>query len=351
MSNRNIDLNILSKEELLKMRICDLPIQIKGTWLQTCVDELYSELEKKGIKYFPPCYLADEWLTPDGEPVVGIAFYLAHLALMKLEKEMMLDCEGGTKEWCMKLLRHEAGHALNYAYKLHKKKKWRKYFGEFSKEYGDTYRFRPYSRNFVRHLEDYYAQYHPDEDFAETFAVWLTPGSCWQEKYKGWKALKKLEFIDELMKEIKNKEPVLKKGKKYWQISSIKKTLQNHYKRKMHFYAEDFPDFHDTNLKKIFSEKTEERSESSNAYTVIKKYRKDILKSVSAWTGEKKYITDDLLKTFTNRCRELKLVIHETETSAVLKISIYLTTLIMNYLYTGRFRGKNEKKVACSSGL
>lgn len=179
MSKKNLDLSKLSEEELLNLRVCELPLSLEGTWLEDCVAELCQELKNKGFSFKPLCYLADEWLTTDKEPVVGIPFFLAHPVLIKLEKKMVLDAEGSTRSWCMKLLRHEAGHALNYAYKLYRKKKWRKVFGQFSQEYEGTYRFRPYSRNFVRHLEDYYAQYHPDEDFAETFAVWLTPGLDW----------------------------------------------------------------------------------------------------------------------------------------------------------------------------
>lgn len=336
MSAKRKDLANLSEEELLSLKIRDLPLKIEGTWLENCVNELYKELDDKGIGFKPPCYLADEWLTPDGEPIVGIPFFLAHPELIKLEKKMMLDVEGGTKAWCMKLLRHETGHALNYAYKLYRKKRWRDIFGKFSQEYGDTYRFRPYSRRFVRHLEDYYAQYHPDEDFAETFAVWLTPDSDWENKYKGWKALTKLRYIDEVMKEIKDKTPIVKKGKKYWHLESLRMTLKSFYKNKRQSYAEEFPDFHDANLKRIFSENYNNKK-AMKAADLIKKHRKGILNSVSAWTGEKKYIIDRLLRTLIERCRALSLVIEESEEEAVLKITAYITTLIMNYIYTGAF--------------
>jgi hypothetical protein len=340
MLQKNLDLSALSEEELLNLRICNLPIKIEGTWLQDCVNRLYSELDSKGIRFKPTCYLTDEWFTPENEPVVGIPFFLAHPVLMRLERKMMLDVEGGTKQWCMKLLRHETGHALNYAYKLYKRKKWQKIFGKFSQEYTDTYRFRPYSKSFVRHLEDYYAQYHPDEDFAETFAVWLTPGLDWQSQYKGWRALTKLRYVDELVKEIKDKEPLIKKGKKYWPASSLRIKLKNYYKKKQYSYAEDFPDFHDANLKRIFVEKSKDNKHLLGGADIIKKYRKEILETVSTWTGEKKYIINELLNTLIERCRELHLLCQDDEQLTMLKISAYITTLIMNYLYTGRFRGR-----------
>lgn len=340
MLDKRISLSGISEEELLNLRICDLSLEIEGTWLEDCIKKLYTEIARKEIKFKPFCYLADEWLAPEQEPVVGIPFFLAHPALMKLENKMMLEVEGGTREWCMKLLRHETGHAINYAYRLYKKKKWLKTFGRFSLVYLDTYRFRPYSRSFVRHLEDYYAQYHPDEDFAETFSVWLTPDLDWRSLYQGWKALDKLMLVDELMNEIKDKEPLVKKGKEYWKASSLRIKLKNHYKRKKHFYAEDFPDFHDSNLKRIFVERNEENIKPTLACDMIKKYKKNILQSISNWTGEKKYVINDLLKAVTQRCKDLKLLSYESESLVILKISTYITALIMNYLYTGRLRGK-----------
>jgi hypothetical protein len=172
MNDKNIkDWERLKDEELLDFRLCDFHLTIKGTDLEVYVQQLYYELTQKNIIFHPVCYLADEWLCPDLEPVIGIPFYLAHSRLKKLEHKMMLDVEGGTKSSCMRLLRHEAGHTINYAYRLYRRKRWKELFGLFSKDYPQKYRFRPYSKSYVRHLEDWYAQYHPDEDFAETFAV------------------------------------------------------------------------------------------------------------------------------------------------------------------------------------
>jgi hypothetical protein len=344
---KNVDLAKLSEEELLKLRIRDLPLSIKGGWLQHRINQLYLELEEKGIKFKPVFYLADEWLVPDNEPVIGIPFFLAHPALIKLERKNMFDAEGSNRSWCMQLLRHETGHALNYAYKLHKRKKWQKTFGPFSKEYSETYRFRPYSKSFVRHLEDYYAQYHPDEDFSETFAVWLTPGLDWRTQYKGWKAILKLNYLESLINEIKDKEPLVKKGKRYWEASRMSTTLNNFYKKKRRFYAEDFPDFHDSNLKKIFiSFKKEEEPRPKRrrnlplASEIVKKYKKDILNDVAKWTGEKKHIIGNLLDVIIARCRNLKLRVRDDEYLAILGISTYITVLVMNYSYTGGFRKK-----------
>ncbi len=364
MAVKNIDLSNISEEELLNLKVCELPLSIKGSWLQDCVEELYAELDAKGLNFKPLCYLADEWLTPDQEPVVGIPFFLAHPTLIKLEKKMIIEVEGGTKPWCLKLLRHETGHAINYAYKLHKRKKWRDIFGQFSQEYGDTYRFRPYSRSFVKHLENYYAQYHPDEDFAETFAVWLNPEIDWKTQYKGWKALKKLNYVDEVMNEIKNKKPLKAKGQKYWQASKMRISLKNFYKKKRYSYAEEFPDFHDSNLKKMFTPLEKDKfdrekssltgltsledaakisvTDSRLAANAIKRYKKEILNNVAKWTGERKYIINELLDKLIRRCKELKLLADKDEPLVMLEITAYVTALVMNYVYTGGFRKEEQ---------
>ena len=331
----------MSDEELLCLRFCNLRLSIEGTFLEDQVSRLYKEMDAAGIRFHPECYLADEWLTPDDEPVVGVAFYLAHPRLMKLEQKMMLDVEGGTPKTCMMLLRHEAGHAMNYAYRLYRRKKWKELFGSFSTDYPDKFRYKPFSKRFVQHIEEWYAQYHTDEDFAETFAVWLTPGIDWRKRYKGWKALKKLEYVDQLMKENGAREPLKKTGQKLWRIGRSKMTLKTYYQRKRKFHAEDFPDFHDQNLKRIFSER--EDADRGSAARFLRHHRKAVLDHVSLWTGEKKFAINKLLRDLIDRSSELDLRVIQPETDTVIRISSYVTTLIMNHMYTGSFEKKRRK--------
>jgi len=336
-----IDLETISEEQLLDLRILDLPLRIEGTWLEERVAQLYRELKAKNLLFEPRCYLADEWLTPEGEPLIGIPFYLAHPRLIALEKKMMLEAEGDSSEWCMKLLRHEAGHALTYAFRLNRKRSWQRVFGSPSEEYGDTYRFRPYSKSFVRHLDNYYAQYHPDEDFVETFAVWLTPDLDWRSKYQGWKALDKLLFVDRLMAEIAGKPPLVNKGRPYWNAAKIRSTLRRYYKRRRESQAEDYPDFHDANLKRMFGEGRAEGETRAPVARLLQTYHKELLLNVSRWTGESRYMASEVIKTLRQRSRELRLVADDAEPVAVLKLSAYLTTLLMNYRHTNRLRGKD----------
>src|SRR5712672_2589594 len=199
----------LSDAELLERRISSLGLRLEGTALEPLIRQLHDELSSKGLTFYPPCHVGDEWFVPVGVPAIFIPFFLVHERLRRLERHMMLEVEGGTPEWFMRLIRHETAHAYAYAYQLPEKKKWQQMFGLTStEETPQFYRPRPYSRSYVVHLDDWYAQSHPDEDFAETFAVWLTPGLDWRARYSGWKALQKLEYLDLLMGSIAGQPPV-----------------------------------------------------------------------------------------------------------------------------------------------
>ena len=197
----------LSDEQLLKQRLSSLRVKVEGTWLEDCLGALNEELQARGIRLRPHTWISSEWFSPADVPGIAIPFYLAHPRLMKLEKKMMLEVEGGTWSECMAILRHETGHAVQHAYQFQRRRRWQQLFGPSSKHYPLYYRPNPASRRYVQHLRRWYAQSHPDEDFAETFAVWLRPRSNWRTRYAGWPALKKLEYVDELMGEIAGKRP------------------------------------------------------------------------------------------------------------------------------------------------
>ena len=199
----------LPDEQLLKLRLRDLKVTVEGTWLEDCLHNLHEELEERSIRVRPHAWISSEWFSPESTPGIAFPFYLAHPRLMQLEKKKIIDVEGGTWWECMSILRHEAGHVLQHSYQLHRRRRWQQLFGPSSKRYPRYYRPNPASRNFVQHLRLWYAQSHPDEDFAETFAVWLRPRSKWRTRYAGWPALEKLEYVDELMAEIAMQRPLL----------------------------------------------------------------------------------------------------------------------------------------------
>ncbi len=204
----------LPDEQLLDLRMSDLPLSLAGTVMETRLAQLRTELLARGLDFPIHFYLASEWFTPDGHASMAVPFYLAHPRLEKLEQAQMLAVEGGEHEWCMRILRHEAGHVVDNAYKLRLRRQRRALFGKSSEAYPEFYAPKPYSKSFVLHLDPWYAQSHPDEDFAETFALWLTPQSNWQQRYAGWPAIKKLEYMDELMQSLAGKAPKVAIGRR-----------------------------------------------------------------------------------------------------------------------------------------
>ncbi|MCA9136122.1 MAG: putative zinc-binding metallopeptidase, partial [Planctomycetales bacterium] len=246
-------LSSMTDEELLDMRICDLKLSIAGTSLEARIDQLNSELAARGLNFRPHCWLSDDWFSPDDIPGIAIPFYLAHPRLIRLERKQLLEVEGGTKQWCMKILRHEAGHAIDTAFKIRRKSRYRELFGKASLPYREFYRPNPQSRDFVLHLDMWYAQAHPVEDFAETFAVWLPTKSRWKARYRNWPAMKKLCYVDEFMHSIKHKTPPVQSKKTIEPLSSIRRTLRTHYQRKREHYGMNYPNVFDKDLRKLFS--------------------------------------------------------------------------------------------------
>ena len=145
----------------------------------------------------PRFYLSTEWGVPFDTVAIAIPFYLARPDLTALHAERVGHVEGFDRADILRYLRHEMGHVVNYAYRLYDDEEWVEQFGSITQPYVEEYRPEPFSRRYVRHLPGWYAQKHPDEDWAETFAVWMTPGLDWRTEYGGWpEALAKLEYCD-----------------------------------------------------------------------------------------------------------------------------------------------------------
>src|SRR5438874_12124675 len=327
----------LSDQELLERRISTLGLQLEGTTLEPLIKQLYDELSAKGLVFHPPCHIGDEWFVPVGIPAVFVPFFLVHDRLRVLERTMMLEVEGGTKEWFLKLIRHEAAHAYNYAYQIPRKKRWRHVFGRTSREETpDTYRPRPFSRSYVVNLDDWYAQSHPDEDFAETLAVWLTPGLDWRTRYAGWKALQKLEYVDELMRSLAGKPPVNMPKYRVADYDCLNFKLKTYYARKRKLYEDTYPDFYDTDLRQLFSAQTGPGRINASSY--LRRTRRRLLNSVCQWTNEKKFRVNKLLARLIDRFDQLDLHVLNDDPQQDFRVTSFITTLVMNYLFTGKFK-------------
>jgi Putative zinc-binding metallo-peptidase len=324
-------------ERLLDMRLCDLGVSVRGSEVADRVRQLYEELKSRGLVFRPHVWLSDEWHSPDGVPGVAIPFYLAHPRLARLEMDQLLEVEGGTAESCMRLLRHETGHAIENAFRLRRRRQRQRLFGKTSERYHDYYVPRPYSRRFVSHLEMWYAQSHPDEDFAETFAVWLVPDSNWRERYAGWPALRKLEYMDELMTELAGTSPPVTNRERVDPIWSMRKTLRQLYHEKREHYRLDEEVSYDRDLHRLFSS-APAFAQNTTAARFLARIRREARRKVARWTGAYQYTIDQVLGDIIDRCRELRLRLAVPEEQARLDFTIALTVRTMNHLHSGGHR-------------
>jgi hypothetical protein len=322
-------------DRLLDLRLSELDLSLEQGFLAEQIAQLRDELVKAGLAFQPHFWLSDEWFTPDGIPGIAIPFYLAHPRLARLELAQMLEVEGGSPEWCMRILRHEAGHALENAYLLRRRRGRRRLFGRTSVPYPDSYSPKPYSRSYVVHLEAWYAQSHPDEDFAETFAVWLAPGSDWRHRYAGWPALRKLEYVDEAMRALRGRPPLVDTRRTVDPLPVLRRTLRTHYRRRRTHYRVDASDAYDAELRRLFSPP---EAGGTSASRFLQKIRRDSRQLVRRFTGQRLYLIDQVLGDMIERARQLGLRLTAPEAEARLQFNVLFTVQIMSALQTGRHR-------------
>jgi hypothetical protein len=327
--------------ELLAKPIRDLGLRIEGSPVERYIQQLHRELEAKGLTRFRPAvYLSDEWACPDREPIIGIPFYLADPKLSALERSLN-DLEDERE--ILMYLRHEAGHAFNYAYELYDTKEWIELFGPFDRPYVDSYTPVPFSRRYVRHVAGWYAQKHPDEDFAETFAVWLTPRSAWRRKYAAWPALKKLEYVDRVARELAQAEPKRALGKALAEmpVEEMSATIEEFYRRTLPDEASNIADLvPDAELEDIFSPGPPQMG-MRPAGAFLREHAKTLVDKVAYWTGLRRSLAKELVEQFVKRARDLELYVEEARAQQqLIDVAVLGTTLAMNFLQRGKFAEK-----------
>ncbi len=327
----------MTDEQLLDLRFSDLPLRIEGSKLEQRLKRLHRELEAHELNFRPHVWLSEEWFTPDGVAGFAIPFYLAHPRLLQLERRQMFQVEGGTEMECMRILRHEAGHCIANAYHLHSRRSWSDTFGSYRVAYPDWYRPQPNSRDYVLNLDAWYAQAHPAEDFAETFAVWLASGERWRRQYEGWGARRKLEYVDTLMRTLSQRSRAVKSTREVEPLQKLKKTLRDHYRRKRAYYAIDWPASYDQNLYRIFSVQSKRRA-SITAAGFLRQKRRDISRLVAQGTGVHHYTINHILKDMIGRCRELRLYVAMPERQALRLCTVAVATQTMQVLSAGYHR-------------
>jgi hypothetical protein len=274
------------------------------------VERLYGELERRGFHFRPHVWLSTEWFSPDGIPGFAIPFYLAHPRLLQLERNQIGAVEGGSRKWRMRILRHEAGHAIDNAYALRRQADWRLVFGRASAPYRNRYSPRPGSRRYVLHIGHWYAQSHPTEDFAETFAVWMQPKARWRREYEGWPALRKLEFIDDLMAEIAATPPVRRSRMVIEPLSELDMTLGEYYRRRFAVYSAAELRY-DPWLTRVFVARSR-RPRGMPASRYVREIESQLRRLLERRARLHPYFIDHAIQTVRQRSRELDLVLRQS---------------------------------------
>jgi hypothetical protein len=306
----------LTDEELLSLRFCDLKLSIDGSPLKRRVERLYSELQSRGIPIRPHVWLSEEWFSPDGVPGIAVPFYLAHPRLEQLERHIMREVEGGNARWFMRILRHEAGHALDNAYRLRRRKRWREVFGPASLQYPHRYKARPGSRRYVHHLGDWYAQAHPTEDFAETFAVWLKPNSDWRRSYAEWPAFHKLNAVEELVASVRGQRAPVRSRIRIEPLDQNTRTLAQHYRRRLARNQHFRRGLTDELLQKIFSSQRM-RPGAMRAAALLRAQKIPLVNAVARELAMERYSVDQILRILIERSESLKLFVQGGRRDAI----------------------------------
>jgi len=327
--------------ESLKTPLRDLGLQIAGTRLEPIVAEFIAELDAAQVPIKPRCYLSTEWGVPFGTIAIGMPFYLARPDLTELHAERVGHIEGFNRTDILRYLRHEMGHVVNYAYRLYDSEEWVKLFGAITQPYLEDYRPSPFSRRYVRHLPGWYAQKHPDEDWSETFAVWMTPAKDWRAEYAQWPtALAKLEYCDRTIAALRTRQPATVSVELDEDVRELPYSLDQFYER-ISTDPDAMPQGLAGALRAIFEDLSEADGSAASkrsASGLIKKMERELLDNVFRWTGHFPERTRVLLRHLGQLADQLALGYPESEeVRARMAVTTLVTALAMNHVHTGGY--------------
>jgi Putative zinc-binding metallo-peptidase len=292
---------------LLKVRFRDLGLRLEDSLIGPEVDRLHAELDRRGLRFRPHVWFSTDWFSPDGVPGIAVPYFAGKARLRRLERRMTGEVDGGNRAERLRILRHECGHAMDTAYGLRRRADWRRVFGPASQPYSSRYTVRPRSRAYVLHLDNWYAQSHPTEDFAETFAVWLQPKARWRREYADWPALEKLRYVDALMEELGARRPRKRDRSVIAPLSQNSRTLGEHYRRKTDT-GTAFGRRYDDWLRRTFAARAE-RPKGVRAAAFLRASERRLRRMLLRRTEADAYLVAHVMGALRRRVRELDLVL------------------------------------------
>ena len=324
-----------ASQALLQARIKDLKLHLSATPLERHIQQLYGELEVRGVSLRPQCYLSDQWGCPSGVPVIGIPFYLADPNLHSIEAELGGGAE--SERDIMMYLRHEAGHTFNYAYRLYETEEWQKLFGDYSAPYHDDFKPQPFSRKYVVHISGWYAQEHADEGIVKGEEEFMRAGLDWERRYKGWGALKKLQYVQSIVERLGRQAPEVVLEERDLDVDQMEETVLDHYRQRRLSERIDVQlgEHLDQDLMNLF-----EPSEIAPvpADTLVRAEKQAVIHAVTQYAGVSQGLVSSVLDHLLERTSALELTVYrEKSRDYTTKLTSLVTALAMNYLYTDKF--------------
>lgn len=327
---QKIKTSTLSRSELLRTPLCLLDLNLRKGLMGDCISQVKKELRERGLKIRLNFWISDEWFCPDGITGVAIPFYLLDERLIALETEYFGKAEGDKREYCLKLLRHEIGHAIDNAYNLRFHEDRQVIFGPSSLPYPKDYTRKPYSKSFVRNLDEHYAQAHPEEDWAETFATWLNPKSNWKNHYRDWPAIKKLNFMDKKMRSLIGVTPIVN-NETLDEIDTLSLTIRTYLNRKIKNQNKYKAPLFGRNLNRIF-----ETGSKVPAKTFLISKEKELTRLVARETKQYHYVVKDILKELKAECSSRNLTLKKSKKVTEKDILKLLSSSTKAYLSQGK---------------
>jgi hypothetical protein len=325
--------------ELMRTRVCDLPVRLEGSAYEPAIERVARDLARRGLPWMPTVYLSTGWHCPERVPLIGVPFSLATRELRRIEREVTNELEPVSE--MVRLLRHETGHAYCYALKLWETPEWKRLFGAMSRPYRERYVIKPASRRHVKHLPHHYAQKHPDEDFAETFAVWLTPKARWRREYESWGALQKLEYVDRVMGEARGFEPGALKGGPIEPVEQLRHPLWRHYEQLGYptsglGFEDEAGGYVDEDLRNVL--RRSRAGSSCDAEAVLRRLRRRIVSQVVSLLSVRRGLAENLYDKYVDRAAALgERTGDESEPRLLVGLTAMMTTHLHNLRHDGRF--------------
>ncbi len=337
----------------------DLGLAIAGTRLEVIVQEFFSELGRAGIlRLRPRLYLAENWGVSFQHAAIAIPYYLAHAELSRRHARDTGHAEDFHRVSVLRRLRHSMGHVANYAYRIYDRPDWIALFGPMSQPVAEPFLPRPFSRRHVKHLPAWHAQRHPDEDWAETFAVWMTPERDFHLEYEQWpEALAKLVYCSTLMRSLRDEAPLLlpdtvDEDEEFIMIEPNNNSIK--LKPAEPADVVELPAGVDGTLRLLFEDNHIDNKFNSiddsgasrggsfglrkPAADLMADIHYDCIDQVHQWTGLRKERVRALLLHIRQRTEQLGLsYLGGREQPLAIALTAYVTTLAMNFVHHGRY--------------